>query len=778
MIDSQTQPIDLRDALDKHLNARSLSKSISTLLQSKRKTIDYTPYYQRKYVWEPDKATFFIESILLGIEIPPLIMFIPAQDKNKYEVIDGRQRFETLKRFFEGDFKLSQKGLRSLKGLKGLSFNNLEAEIKRVFLETTIRIIEFSTIGEHFAHEELEDRIKKEIFWRYNSGITPLKNVEVQSANHLADDFTNLLESEFEKKRPWIKHFEAVFFAKHISSNRPLTKAECQAKIRELLVLAHFPINIYASTSGRRDKIEWLYGMCIEKADDKVQILSGFIQKIELLYQFAEKLKEKEWMIYQAIYWSLVVLEQNKINIDVFFNQKTQKSLLNTIHNNIDLFTGSERGFAHITKQRFQCVADFVNQSLEDPIDFNLYLKRQLKTPKNEQPIPEIIESITQLKNTRLNRPDAVTKTIDDLIADMGRNTFLIRPAYQRQEVINIKKASGIIESMLLGIPLPTFFIYRHNDGICEVVDGQQRLLSILGFLGESYRNNNNVEEWSEKNKYGLSKGLTILKELGGKKYKELSKDLQDCILDFELSLVYIDEKYNEEFDPIDLFIRLNNKPYPVKDYSFEMWNSYAERSIIEKIKDINTSYQSWFYYRINNNRMDNEELLTVFAYLSSKARQNTDAVFETIEVYNSVPKALIFRVAKIEITKWLRLDENQNNISREEILASINDVEVFIQKTECLAKVVQQTTEKEELASSLNKLLGVKSRTRQQKPFYILWLLLLGLDKTTINKKSVAIVNEIAIFFDKNQHYPKHETLTVKDIFKKNVEAFWAKFN
>ena len=192
MTGSQAQTIDLRDALNKHLNARSLSKSISTLLQSKRKAIDYAPYYQRNYVWDNDKATFFIESILLGIEIPPLIMFIPASNKTKYEVIDGRQRFETLKRFFESDFKLSKKGLRSLSALKGLNFQSLEPEIQRVFLDTTIRIIEFSTLGEHPAQDELEDRIKKEIFWRYNSGITPLKTLEVQQAQHLEDNFTEI----------------------------------------------------------------------------------------------------------------------------------------------------------------------------------------------------------------------------------------------------------------------------------------------------------------------------------------------------------------------------------------------------------------------------------------------------------------------------------------------------------------------------------------------------------------------------------------------------------
>jgi len=784
MMESQEQSIDLRDALNKHLNARSLSKSISTLLQNKRKPINYTPYYQRNYVWDNHKATFFIESILLGIEIPPLIMFIPDCDKNKYEVIDGRQRFETLKRFFEGEFKLTSNGLRRLSGLKGLNFQSLDPKIQRIFLDTTIRIIEFSTYGEPQAQielEDLEDRIKKEIFWRYNSGITPLKSLEVQSAKHLKDNFTVLLESEFLDHLEWIEQFKAVFFAKYISNNRPLTKAECQAKIRELLVLSHFPINIYASTSGRPDTIEWLYDLYIKEAEDQEQILKAFVQKIGLLHHFATLLNEKEWMIYQAVYWSLVVLEQNDIDIYVFFDIDTQNNLRNMICSHIDLFTGSERGFASITKQRFGYLADFVNQELQSKkmeiVDFSIYLKNDLKK-EAEQQTSDIIDSINQLDTMRLYRPDAVTKTIEDLTEDMRRNNFLIRPAYQRQEVINIKKASGIIESMLLGIPLPTLFIYRREDGVCEVIDGQQRLLAILGFLGKSYRNNKNEEVWSNKNNYRLSKHLTILKNICGEKYADLDRDFQDVILDFELSLVYIEEKLNETFDPIDLFIRLNNKPYPVKDHSFEMWNSYFERSVIEEIKNLTKKYHPWFDYRINNNRMDNEELLTVFAYLSSKARQSIETVFEVIDIYNSTPKLLTFRLSKIAITDWLKLAEGQSNTHREVILSSIGDVEIFIKKAEHLANVFQKSTGAVDLATLFNKLLGVKSRSRQQRPFYILWFLLLGLDQPTIDRCSAKIAHEIVDFFDNNQHFPKHDIFTVKDIFKQNIEAFWAKFN
>ena len=58
-----------------------------------------------------------------------------------------------------------------------------------------------------------------------------------------------------------------------------------------------------------------------------------------------------------------------------------------------------------------------------------------------------------------------------------------LRPSYQRNEVINRNKASGIIESAILGIPLPPVYLFMDKEGKYEVIDGQQRIISFLGFL-------------------------------------------------------------------------------------------------------------------------------------------------------------------------------------------------------------------------------------------------------------------------------------------------------
>lgn len=63
-----------------------------------------------------DKRSFFIESIFLGTEIPPIVFY---KKGTQVEVIDGRQRFETIKRFREDDFALHASGLMELKALEG-----------------------------------------------------------------------------------------------------------------------------------------------------------------------------------------------------------------------------------------------------------------------------------------------------------------------------------------------------------------------------------------------------------------------------------------------------------------------------------------------------------------------------------------------------------------------------------------------------------------------------------------------------------------------------------
>jgi hypothetical protein len=166
--------------------------SVKTILSERNlKRIDYSPYYQRNYVWDNSKQTFFIESIILGTEIPPLILF---KSGNRIEVIDGRQRFETIKRFKENDITLRIKGLMELQVLKKKSFNKLSDDIQNIFLDSNIRVFEFEVINQPDLTQETIDKIKKEIFRRYNTGITPLNREELDNAKYDDDVFSDLFK--------------------------------------------------------------------------------------------------------------------------------------------------------------------------------------------------------------------------------------------------------------------------------------------------------------------------------------------------------------------------------------------------------------------------------------------------------------------------------------------------------------------------------------------------------------------------------------------------------
>lgn len=72
------------------------------------------------------------------------------------------------------------------------------------------------------------------------------------------------------------------------------------------------------------------------------------------------------------------------------------------------------------------------------------------------------------------------------------------------------KQASKLIESILIQIPIPTVYLYQENDGRLSVIDGQQRMTSIVRFL---------------KNEFVL-KGLEELKSLNKKYFKDLDKSM------------------------------------------------------------------------------------------------------------------------------------------------------------------------------------------------------------------------------------------------------------
>jgi hypothetical protein len=101
-------------------------------------------------------------------------------------------------------------------------------------------------------------------------------------------------------------------------------------------------------------------------------------------------------------------------------------------------------------------------------------------------------------KARREIKTDAYAMSIGELANLYRDGEMEIAPEFQRLFRWNNKQKSRFIESILLGIPLPSIFVAARKDGTWEVVDGLQRLSTILQFMGELRSQTiEHEEDWS-----------------------------------------------------------------------------------------------------------------------------------------------------------------------------------------------------------------------------------------------------------------------------------------
>ncbi|MHC9387727.1 GmrSD restriction endonuclease domain-containing protein [Clostridioides difficile] len=774
------QSEEIEEVFKNHLKIESKVMSIETLLGNvrMRRKIIYNPYYQRNYVWDSEKATYFIESILLGTEIPPLVFF--KTDDGKIEVIDGRQRYETLDRFLEGNLSLSKQGLQILKSLHKYKYPDLDEKIQELYLDTKIRIIEFSIVNEPKLTDRQEDLIKKEIFRRYNSGITPLKNTDIYRATYHNDDITNLFKSNISKNENIYNYIIDTLFYQNSKTNRKISVDAIMEKVRQILVINKVPVKYYSRSGNRKLVVEKLYEILMNEIEDIDDVYNKFISKIELLKDikllFETKQYECNRLVYEGILWMLYICENEKIQLPKFNEQITfYEDLVEYIHLGIDKFNLIESHFYKRYEPRYEYLLGFIEEKYNVGL-FNIYvLSNGTRIDSPEQEEYEIKDKLDELKNIRIDKAEPSSTTIEDLNSQMLRKKFLIRPTYQRDEVINLTKASSIIESILLDIKLPPIFIYKRNDGVSEVVDGQQRLLTILGYIGSSFCNEQGDKIYSKKNNFRL-KDLKILEELNGRKFNELDDKLQDRIFDFNLSIVRIDEDRNLNFNPIDLFIRLNNKPYPIRENTFEMWNSYIDKDIITSVKSRLSKNEDWFYFRKNNKRMVNEELYTILAYICYKNKYEHLEDKKIPDMYQKGER-INFRIQdKKNITKILTYASEEINYKRK-FLDSIKEVESFIKNLRLILvdKDITVDNTNSYLRKELNTIFGLRDNAprRSLQDFYALWYILNTLNYHMILKYREEIKEELAMIFMYMKNVPQDSF----DDFNMRVDKFKEKY-
>lgn len=757
MTNIQLDYSDITGIFKEKLKIDNIVKKISSIFLNHRYAgkINYKPYFQRNYVWDEEKATYFIESILLGTEVPPLVLF---QTKDKNEVIDGRQRYETIERFLNDKLILKEKGLHSLKILANKKYSQLDEETRELFEETRIRILQFNVVDEPSLDDEKEDKIKKEIFRRYNSGITSLQKYDIDRAAYITDAFSQLLYNKlYEDEKLYLFLNDAIL---------PVSKEKCKKRdkinilvsiARNSVVMSSIPIYSYSQGRSRTEITSQYYYIIIRNSNIQEK-LENFYLVISYLRKFYGNCQTNyprlcnNKLFYEVLYWGIDILLHNEINItdekidEVFRhiseaenNNKIWENIINNDQKNVEMvfdMTGSH--YYSAVNNRYNFIANIFENVFN--IKFQKYMKnsdsyRQIMIQRNEN---------EQIKHYKINKPLPETLTIEDVISEMRKSRFLIRPEYQRSEVKNITKASYLMESIMLDINIPPIFVYKRGDKIKEVVDGQQRLLTILGFLGRTYINERGENVCSDKDKFRLSK-LKILSELNGKTIDSISSEFEDKILEFPMDVIEIDYEQNPEFSQIDLFLRLNTKPYPIKENTFEMWNAYVDKEIVIKVKELAEKYEKRVF-KARDNRMKLEELITSLAYLDYRMRQPHTDIINVLNIYKRNDRFCARIMSKDNVTKILGELSNRNPGI---FVESLKNVEIFAEKI--LELIDNDNNKIRDLFNHSKK--GTQYKTDQN--YYFLWAMLFNVkyDKITIKKKK--IVSRIVKLFNIIQKAP-----------------------
>ncbi len=170
------------------------------------------PDFQRKYVWDFNRASRLIESFLLGLPIPQIYLFV--DNEGKLLMVDGQQRAKTIKYFFKGTFEGDTKRVFRLKIDPKSKFNNKTYEDfnekeKREFKNNTLR----SIIIQPFNDKEDYDEILASIFERLNTGGILLGNQEIRNCIY-AGGMINFLQ-ELNKEPEWRKILGTNLLDKH-----------------------------------------------------------------------------------------------------------------------------------------------------------------------------------------------------------------------------------------------------------------------------------------------------------------------------------------------------------------------------------------------------------------------------------------------------------------------------------------------------------------------------------------------------------------------------------
>ena len=223
----------------------------------------------------------------------------------------------------------------------------------------------------------------------------------------------------------------------------------------------------------------------------------------------------------------------------------------------------------------------------------------------------------------------SITWGANQLAAMVKNERIVFTNIVQRSYVWERSRKSGLIESMVIGVPIPTTYAKRYDDGsgkrnsnVYDMLDGKQRLSTIKQFINNEFA----LTALRPVTYYNELTNEEETFDMSGLTFDELPEGLQEKIKNARISVVYFDNLTKEE--ERELFKRLNaGKPLTAKS------KTLASSKDIEKLLDIGS--HKLFEEMISEKGRENKNQATIVmkAWCMLNMSMN-DVSFET-KVFN-----------------------------------------------------------------------------------------------------------------------------------------------
>ena len=210
---------------------------------------------------------------------------------------------------------------------------------------------------------------------------------------------------------------------------------------------------------------------------------------------------------------------------------------------------------------------------------------------------------------------DAADAQVDSLHKRYKKKKLVVHPPYQRNFVWDAKKASLLIESVLMNIPVPMVYLAANADGKTNVIDGQQRLTSLFSFIDGKF---------PDGSIFKLT-GLKVLAKLKGLTYADLDETDQDKINEYTLRTITFTADSDPELQ-YEIFSRLNTGSVALNNQ--ELRNCVYRGSFNDLIKRLasNKDFLTLIGLNAPHKRMQDVELVLRFASFYFNGYQNYKA--------------------------------------------------------------------------------------------------------------------------------------------------------